>query len=116
MKSKTIGEVKVCRESAERLGVLSEYYNKKFMERVLDFGMPFYTGKVRNKRVPKYFKVTIPVIRSHFCEDTCESGLFITTKEINLFRIGTEVIKVPVMRKFKKGVKVRFKRYSKLKV
>ena len=70
----------------------------------------FYTGKLRNKRVPKYLKIRIPVIRRHFCEDSCDSGFFITTKKITLFKIGTEVIKVPVLRKGK----IRFRRHSSL--
>lgn len=114
MKQKrTIGGIKVCKEVSERLSVLSKFYDKMLVESILNSGMGlFYTGKFRNKRVPKYLKIRIPVIRKHFCEGVFESGLFLTTKEITLFKIGTEVIKVPVKRKFKKGEKIRFKRYS----
>ena len=39
-----------------------------------------------------------------------------TRTMIRLFKIGTEVIEVPVERKFKKGEKIKFKRYGKLPV
>ena len=97
----------------ERLGeAIGNFYDKALLD--LCKVSLLYTGKFRKKRVPKYLKIKIPIIRWHFCEDSGESGLFITTREISLFKIGTEVIRVPVMRKFKKGAKVKFRRYSKL--
>ena len=116
---KTIGEIPLTnKESIKRMEAMQkpwvEIYNKVILKDLARGMSLFYTGKFRNKRVPKYLKARIPVIERHYCEDFGESGLFITTKEINLFKIGTEVIKVPVMRKFKKGIKIRFRRYSKL--
>ncbi len=116
---KTIGEVPITNKKArERMKAMqkpfSEYCDKIVLKRLFNKGMSlFCTGKFRNKRVPKYFKIRVPVIRKYFCEDTDENGLLITTKEISLFRIGTKVIKVPVIRKLK-GKKIRFRRFGAL--
>lgn len=116
--NKTIGEIPIMnKEARERMEALqkplADFYDKAILKALVKGMSLFCTGKFRNKRVPKYLKIKIPVIEKHFCEDMDDSGFFITIKEIPLFRIGTKVIKVPVRRKLK-GKKIRFRRYSKV--
>ena len=108
----------ILKETAEKLGeAVANFYDRALMDAITAPSM-FFTGKYRNQRVPKYLRIKVPVIERHDCCDEdggCyQSGWLITTKEIQLFRIGTKVIKVPVMRKFKKGETIKFKRYGNL--
>lgn len=116
MKTTSLREVDLIKESVERHAKAAGDYYDRAMLKMFKSGMSlFYTGKFRNKRVPRYLRIKIPVIDRHYCYEDGESGWLITTKEIKLFRIGTEVVKVPVMRKFKKGETMKFRRHSTLK-
>lgn len=80
----------------------ANFYDKALVDRLMAGTSLFYSGKFRNKRVPKYLWLTIPVIERHFDYEYGDyEGLIITTRKIRLFKIGTKVIKVPVWRKFK---------------
>lgn len=115
---KTTGEVDVRKEVAERLGEATANYFDRMAMDMLMLPSLLFSGKYRNQRVPKYLRIRIPVIERHYCYnddgDSGGSGLLLTTREIRLFKIGTEIIKVPVMRNFKKGETITFKRYSTL--
>lgn len=116
---KVTKRVDLTQEMADDLGkIVGNFYDNAMVE-MLKGASLFYTGKFRKKRVPKYLWITVPTIEYHICdwgECGCSvSGLLISTKRIKLFKIGTEVIEVPVRRKFKKGEKITFRRYGNLK-
>jgi hypothetical protein len=112
----------ILKDKADELGShLATYYDKMILDQASKSFLLGFSGKYRNKRVPKYLWITVPVVERHYCNDedggynSLSSGWLVSTRRIRLFKIGTEVIQVPIRKKLpKKGATIKFRRYGEL--
>lgn len=99
---------------------LATYYDKLLLESIKS---PFALfGKVvgyKKIKVPRYITIKIPMISRHYDEDLEYGrgefeGFLISFEPLISFKIGTKTVSEPIYEKLKG--KIKFKRYSKLKV
>ena len=103
---------------------LGRVYNQMAMNMLTSWGKTdeLFNGEIigyRKVKVPRYFRIKIPVISKAYDDDseygTGEfEGWLISFKEISLFRIGTDIEKRPIRKKLKDQV-ITWKRYEPLK-
>jgi len=93
---------------------LANFYSEqtlKFSENIDQFILGDLIG-YKKVKAPRYFKIIIPTISRYYDEDFCQFvGYLIRFKEIRLFKIGTEIVEVPVYKK-REGKAIKFRRYS----
>lgn len=95
---------------SEQLGkALGNYYDRTMMDMMTNnTAAEMLFGKVvgyRKQRVPKYLYIPFPAIEKHYNEDGEYEGLLISVYQKRLFRIGTEIVEVPIYKKKKSTIK-----------